>query len=90
MSKSIRKFRKGETKVLVATSDLVQEFEMDQIGFIVNFDLSDIWEYYQRVERYSGSNYQKVVISIVEKNEMDIFRRYKHLRDIKVEKYQLV
>jgi ATP-dependent RNA helicase len=80
----LKKFRLGETRVLISTDILSRGIDVEQIGLVINYDMpSDISQYLHRIGR--SGRYGKIgiainIITIHDYDKIDNIEKYYNIK----------
>jgi ATP-dependent RNA helicase RhlE len=73
--RTMENFRKGTSKILIATDVSARGIDIPQVEFVVNYDLPDSHEYYvHRVGRTGRGSHRGQAISFCSKEEREMLR----------------
>lgn len=83
----LKKFRLGETRVLISTDILSRGIDVEQIGLVINYDIpTDIAQYLHRIGRSGRFGKIGVAINIITKNDYDRIAQIESYYKIEINK----
>jgi ATP-dependent RNA helicase len=81
----LKKFRLGETRVLISTDILSRGIDVEQIGLVINYDMpTDISQYLHRIGRSGRYGKIGIAINIITINDYDKITNVEKYYDIKI------
>ena len=79
-------FKKGETRILVATDIAARGLDIDQLPHVVNFDLPNVPDYIHRIGRTGRAGHEGEAISLVSIDELPLLKDIERLLKRKIVK----
>ncbi len=87
--KALGQFKDGKVRVLVATDIAARGIDIDQLRYVVNFDIPNVAEtYVHRIGRSGRAGEEGVSISLCEPEENVYIRDIEELIDLKIERVE--
>ncbi len=87
--KALGQFKDGKVRVLVATDIAARGIDIDQLRYVVNFDIPNVAEtYVHRIGRSGRAGEEGVSISLCEPEENAYIRDIEKLIDLKIERVE--
>jgi ATP-dependent RNA helicase RhlE len=87
--KALKEFKEGKIRVLVATDIASRGIDIDQLRYVINFDIPNEPEtYVHRIGRSGRAGEEGVSISLCEPEENDYIRSIEKLIDQKIERVE--
>jgi len=85
-SEIMKKFRNGICRVLVSTDLLARGIDVQQVGYVINYDLPiDLDNYLHRIGRSGRYGKKGVAINFITRRDMRQFKTLKEYYSIKIE-----
>lgn len=82
----LRRFRKGDCKVLITTDLLARGIDVQQVSIVINYDLpTDLENYLHRIGRSGRFGRKGVAINLIRSDDAQILRDIERFYDIYIE-----
>ena len=87
--RTIRAFKEGTTRTLVATDVAARGLDIDDVGFVVNYDMTDPETYVHRIGRTGRAGSRGISVTFVLDGEMQELKRISRITGKPIEPFIL-
>lgn len=81
----MKKFRSGEYRVLISTDLLARGIDVQQVGYVINYDLPGIENYLHRIGRSGRFGKRGIAINFVTRRDIRIFKEIEYHYKIRID-----
>lgn len=81
----MKRFRHGEYRVLIATDLLARGIDVQQVSYVINYDIPDVENYLHRIGRSGRFGKKGVAINFITKRDIRAFKTIEDHYKIKIE-----